>query len=108
MPDMVRILGATPVEGYRLALEFADEMRGIADLSDVFQGQIDEEAFREIFVQEHAVRWVCGTALSSSELYPRIQPAFPSSVKEGEIQEYAVNCRDLRKIVLLPKGLRHH
>lgn len=104
MGTSIRVVGATPLDGFRLALEFSDEMRGVADLSSILpsRGVQDDCTFQGAFVSDgNNVSWPCGIVLSASKLYNLIQTAGCSQRTPIRSEsEYTLNRRDLGKILM--------
>ena len=72
---MDRVTAVRPLDGYRLAVEFEDGLRGEVDLSDrlfgpVFEPLRDLDVFRAVSIDEFGVIcWPTGADLAPDALY---------------------------------------
>jgi hypothetical protein len=76
---MHRIISATPLEGYRISVRFADGLEGEVDLSDlvgqgVFEAWRDPAEFEKVFVDKESgtVAWPRGIDLCPDALRKEI------------------------------------
>ena len=73
-----RVVGVTPLPGYRLRVEFVDGVAGTVDLSGELGGEMfeplrDEAMFRQAAVDEYGVvTWPNGADLAPDALYLEI------------------------------------
>jgi hypothetical protein len=73
-----RVVRVSPLERYRLSVEFADGVAGIIDLSDRLTGEMfaplrDEATFRQVAIDEFgAVCWPNGADFAPDAMYQEL------------------------------------
>jgi DNA-binding XRE family transcriptional regulator len=103
---MIKVRSVEALKSYRLALEFSDGTRGIADLSRHIQRKPflalqDDRVFRQVVVEHGAVEWPSGDVGIATEALYALVHGFPrpetlDQVRDNELQ---VSLRELRRII---------
>jgi hypothetical protein len=81
---MAKLTSVTPMDGYRLSVEFDDGTSGEIDLSDrlfgpVFEPLHEVDEFKSVFIDEFgAVAWPCGADLAPDGIYYRLTSGVPA------------------------------
>ncbi len=96
---MIHVIGVQHAGAFRLALEFDDDTRGVADLAELvrlpaFALLRDEATFRRAYVDDGTVCWPVDLDVASERLYALAHGLpVPRTLEQANANEHAMRVR---------------